>query len=198
MIKTLVGLIFDLISLIFQVLFKIISFLFNSLKTATKPKQEIKSPPSIKKSDIFRSVKDLLKEKNYDNSLIELNKISLKKLNIYDETIRLNYLRRTYEGLKLYNTAFHTAVMRRLFFILGRQMVIPKMHRNKPEYDSRGTIFFPVLNEDKEFKRIFKKCSYDKEYGEFLAGIDELLGLENDILGKIENSEKSEFRDYFR
>ena len=143
-------------------------------------------------------MKDLLKEKKFDETIIELNRLSQEHLSVFDETKRQNYYRRTFEGLGMNNTAFYNAVLKRLFFTLGRSETFQSLNKKLYEEESYGTIFFSDVNEDKEFKRLYKKCSFAESYEELLHNIDEALGIENHINDKLENAVKPKFREIFK
>ena len=133
----------------------------------------------------------VMPEKEGLETIIELNRLSLEGLSVYEETERQNYYRRTFYYLGDYNRAFYHAVLKRLFFIIGRSG-IPLA----PETEFVDSIFTGAF--DSEFDYLYKKCSFTDSFEDFLHKIDETLGFKKDILDKYEIATTPEFRKLFK
>jgi tetratricopeptide (TPR) repeat protein len=148
----------------------------------------------------FGKVQILLNLKRYDKVIIELNKLSLSKLNYWKLCRRCHYYTKTFKALKNHKTALMNIVMGRVYYMLNQaEMFIPlSVWKNGKEDIEEWCGSLIDSEEDKEITRVLKAGKLKTTFPEFKEDIDKILGADTHIYEKEKIISHKEFLDYFK
>jgi hypothetical protein len=148
---------------------------------------------------LFGKVQVLLNLKRYNEAILELNSLSLKKLRYLELNKRCHYYTKAFKALANYKTALMYIIMERVYFILNRaEIFIPlSVWKNGKENNEEWCGSILAIGEDKEISNILKAGNFKISYTEFKDDIDNILGVETHIYDKEKIITHKDFLDYF-
>ena len=148
----------------------------------------------------FGKVQILLNLKRYDEAIIELNRLSLKKLSYCKLYRRCHYYTKTLKALKNYRTALMNIIMGDVYFLLSRaEMFIPlSVWKNGKENIEEWCGSIIGSEDDKEINRVLKAGKLKITFPELKEDIDKILGTDTHIYEKEKNISQKKFLDYFK
>ena len=148
----------------------------------------------------FGKVQILLNLKRYDEVIIELNRLSLKKLSYMKLYRRCHYYTKTFKALKNHQTALMNIVMGRVYFLLSRaEMFIPlSVWKNGKENIEEWCGSVIDNKDDKEITGVLKAGKLKITFSKLKEDIDKILGTDTHIYEKEKIISQKEFLDYFK